>query len=216
MEACVRDHGYACPLSVEGPAPRSAAPLARHPLEERERSVLDALSLESQGEGDAHVTFQGLRRRLGLHQQALTRTLRRLEDAGLVARDEKGYRPTESGYAATTRASHGDPREVLTVVQALLPPDLDAAAVARRLARRWFHGLRWYGESEAPGETTLTWLSDADGSRIRLRVSGGALTLETEVAPGASERAFASLHALVAALADLYAPRSRDARPAAS
>ncbi|MGQ0537259.1 MAG: hypothetical protein ACT4PT_14445 [Methanobacteriota archaeon] len=172
-------------------------------LEEREAAVLAELLREC----EAQVSFQGLKRRLGLHQQILARVLRRLERDGLLAKTEKGYRPTERACAAMTKRGVVAPRhETLTIVHALLPPAVAAETVASTLSHRWFRGLRWYGASEAPGETTLTWLSEPSGTAVRVRISGGALSLEVEVPPKQPEAAYASAQALLSALAGLYAP----------
>lgn len=167
--------------------------------ESREARVLAALAEHD----DGAVAFSGLRRRLGLHQQVLSRTLRRLEREGLVAHETAGYRATPQGSAAVRPAMTEPARPVLTLVHALLPPEVEAADVSKVLARRWFGGLRWYAESESLGETTLTWLTD-EGGHVRVRVSAGALTVEAEP-DEAGEPAFPPLRALVAAVADIYA-----------
>lgn len=175
------------------PLPAAAAPT----LEERERSVLAELAREL----DAHVSFQGLRRQLGVHQQALARTLRRLQAQGLVANDGRGYQLTDRGSAALRGALPLAPaRAAVPVVQALLPPHVGAGDVTAQLARRWFGGLRWYGHSEGPGETSLRWV--AGKGMVTVRVSGGTVTLEVEDADDASR--FAAARPVLAALAELY------------
>lgn len=186
-----------------GPLPEPAAPAPpASPLEEREREVLTELSREV----DAWVTFQGLRRQLGVHQQALARTLRRLAAQGLVAHEGKGYQLTDAGLLAL-RHERGRPdaRPVTPVLHALLPPHVSPRDVAAQLSRRWFGGLRWYGQSEAGGETSLHWM--AERARVTVRVSAGNITLEIEDAPGAPEasaRAFAAARPVLAAVAELY------------
>lgn len=166
-------------------------------LEDREVAVLSELARE----GEARVAFQGLRRRLELHQEALSRTLRRLEGRGLVGRDAQGYKLTEQGFAALQGRRVVDvPRQAVTVVQALLPPHVTPEGVAGHLARRWFRGLRWYGQSEAPGESTLTWLVEPGNAKVRVRVTAGSIALEVE---GAGQ-GFAAARAVLAALAELY------------
>ena len=171
-------------------------------LEERERDVLRQLAREV----DAWVSFQGLRRQLGLHQQALVRTLRRLQAQGLVARDGRGYQLTDRGSAALRGAGAGEPaRDVLPVLHALLPPHVQPGDVASQLSRRWFGDLRWYGQSEGPGETALHWVRG--DARVTLRVHGGSVQLDVETPPGAdAARAFAALRPVVAALAEMYGP----------
>lgn len=185
------------PATTDASSRSAPATPASVPLEERERSVLVELAREV----DAWVTFQGLRRQLGVHQQALARTLRRLEQQGLVAHAGKGYQLTDRGFSAL-RSDRPAPsaRPAIPVVHALLPPHVDPATVAAQLSRRWFGGLRWYGQSEGPGETSLHWM--AAKTRVTVRVSPGSVTLEVEDTGDA--RAYSAARPVLAALSDLY------------
>ena len=174
-------------------------------LDDREFDVLAELAREE----DGRTAFQGLRRRLGLHQQALTRTLRRLERQGVVEHDRDGYALTGQGHAALRgRAPLASPRrgDVLPLLQALLPPTVTAEDVADRLARRWFRDLRWYGRAEGPAGTTLSWLTVDRGLLVRVRFQAGMAALEVEVPPGERLQAFPAAQAVLRAISDLYAP----------
>lgn len=169
-------------------------------LDDREMDVMEELA-----RGEGRTAFQGLRRRLGLHQQALTRTLRRLERQGVVEKAQDGYALTHQGHAALKgRPALVRRGEVLPVLQALLPPSVTADDVAERLARRWFRDLRWYGRSEGAQGVTLTWLTLDRGSLVRVRFSGGFAVLEVEVAPGERLAAFPAAQAVLKAIAELY------------
>lgn len=172
-------------------------------LDDREFDVLAELARQE----DGRTAFQGLRRRLGLHQQALTRTLRRLERQGVVEHDAQGYALTGQGHAALRGRAPLAPRraEVLPLLQALLPPNVTADDVAERLARRWFRDLRWYGRADGPAGTTLTWLTVDRGLMVRVRFQAGAAVLEIEVPPGERLQAFPAAQAVLRALSDLYA-----------
>ena len=181
------------------------------PLEPREREVLAELARDA----DASVSFQGLRRQLGLHQQALTRTLRRLEAAGLVAREEpRGYHLTDTGMRALSarlgeRASHA-PHHV-TLVHALLPPHVSGGAVSAQLARRWFGGLRWHGQAQGPGETSLHWVTEPGKNRVTVRVSDGSVRLEADVPAQDAARVYAAARPVLAAIAEIYGvPEERE------
>jgi DNA-binding IclR family transcriptional regulator len=181
-----------------GPAPTHplAAPLPA--LEERERNVLAELGRDV----DQWVSFQGLRRQLGVHQQALARVLRRLAEHGLVAHEGKGYHLTTAGHAALRGAGRAPERPVLPVLQALLPPHVQPRDVAAQLSRRWFGGLRWYGQSEGPGETSLHWM--AGQARVTVRVAPGSVHLEVEDDGQPAAAAFAAARPVLAALSEIY------------
>src|SRR3989442_14957634 len=77
-----------CPLNME---PTSVDPSAREALDDlrdHDREVLEFLSPDP----DSPVAFQGLRRRLGIHPEHLSRVLHRLADRELVERTDLGYR----------------------------------------------------------------------------------------------------------------------------
>lgn len=168
-------------------------------LEDRDVAVLAELA----GEGDSWVAFQGLRRRLDLHQESLTRALRRLERYGLVVREPHGYRLTEQGLLAVRgRGLVAAPQPVEPIVEATLPNGLRAAAVANQLSRRWFRGLRWYGQSGGSDETILTWLTETENARVRVRIRGDRLALLTEGALGA--QGYGAVRSVLSALAELY------------
>ena len=187
-----------------GPSPSHPPPAGAPALEERERSVLSELAAHlSRGAGeDAWVSFQGLRRQLGVHQQALARVLRRLEQQGLVAHGGQGYQLTDAGHAALRGIGAPEPRASLPVLQALLPTHVAPRDVASQLSRRWFGGLRWYGQTEGPGETTLHWM--AGKARVTLRVATGSVQLEVEDGVEDPARTFAAVRPVLAALAEVY------------
>ncbi|MHB8587205.1 MAG: MarR family transcriptional regulator [Thermoplasmatota archaeon] len=168
--------------------------------------------LELAHAGDARVAFAGLRRRLGIHQEILTRTLRRLGRDGLVDRGESGYRLTEAGFAHLRGLTLPQPDVLaLTAIQTILPPAVSAEQASARLEGRWFRGLRWYGKAESPGEITLTWLVEGSDGRlsnaIRVRIAGSALVVDVEIGKEAGpERAFGTLRPLLGAIAELYQP----------
>src|SRR5947209_9720163 len=71
--------------------PTSVDPSAREALDDlrdHDREVLEFLSHDP----DSQVAFQGLRRRLGIHPEQLSRALHRLADSELVERTDLGYR----------------------------------------------------------------------------------------------------------------------------
>src|SRR3989304_7570286 len=62
-------------------------------LREHDRDVLEFLSKTP----TSQVAFQGIRRRLGIHPEQLSRALHRLSEDGFVERTEHGDRVTAKG-----------------------------------------------------------------------------------------------------------------------
>lgn len=168
------------PATLEGaphrlPAPPEAADGVG--LDERERRVLAQLPREGAG----GTAFEGLRRRLDLHPQSLSRVLDRLGDRGLVAGGDEGYhRPPEGGRAleAEPPAVPGCPRE--PVAAGTLPPGLDPEHLREELSGRWFDGLRWYGWRDRPDGADLLWLAEGDDAMVALRLTGDRYLLGAE------------------------------------
>src|SRR5205807_2657906 len=91
--------------------------------------VMEMLSMET----DATYTFQGLKRRLGLHQEKLTRILKRLEDNNLVAKTDEGYRTLKHSRKATQHLVNGEP-----VIRGQLPPGIDSQSLLGKITGRRF------------------------------------------------------------------------------
>jgi hypothetical protein len=176
-------------------------PLALHDLADRERDVLQELGRDA----DARVAFQGLRRRLRLHPQALTRTLRSLERAGFVLHDEKGYfvAPARRDLVQSPLSPPSQP--LRPVFAALLPPHVDFKHLADQLSRRWFQGLRWYGVTEHAGEYVLHWLMDPNGANVRLRITARAIGLELEASGSNAPMPYEAVAPIMQAVATFYA-----------
>lgn len=178
---------------------------AAGPVQEPSSPIVgrDRLILAELAHDDATVTFTGLRRRIGIHPQSLTRALQRLEEAGDIVSDDGGYRVTEQGHDALHGAAVPD-EERTELVRLLLGPDARAEDVVAALEGRWFEGLRWYGKADGPGETRLLWTIDPEGTLVRLRIVGGSLIIEVAAPWDEAGPAFASLRGLITAVADLY------------
>jgi DNA-binding transcriptional ArsR family regulator len=131
-------------------------------LDFRQREVLSALSEEEK----ATYSFQGLRRKLGLHQEMLSRTLDRLEEQNLVERTEDGYRISLDRHASRTGVA-GSALIETRVVTAHLPNEVNPNLVLGSLKGRWFSEFRWLGYSANTSSLTMSWIS-GDG-RVQLR-----------------------------------------------
>ena len=117
-------------------------------------------------ESDATYTFQGLKRRLGLHQEKLTRILRRLEDDNLVARTEEGYRTLKQPRKEPHHLIEGAP-----IIHGQLPPGIDSRVLLERIKGRWFKNFRWMGYANSVDELSLYWITEDNKFQVRIRLS---------------------------------------------
>ncbi len=117
-------------------------------------------------ENDATYTFQGMKRKLGLHQEKLTRILRRLEDDNLVLKTEEGYRVLMRPRKTTHHLVEGEP-----VIRGQLPSAIDSLALLSKVKGRWFKNFRWLGYSNGNDEQSLYWITEDNRFQVRVQLS---------------------------------------------
>jgi DNA-binding transcriptional ArsR family regulator len=141
-------------------------------LDDRELEVLKLLSSEQ----NAHFSFQGLRRRLGLHQETLTRTLKRLEDANAIERSPDGYKLRSAGnnFSFTVPTNQPNPKPI---VEAYLPTQVDVTVLFQRLRGRWFGDFRWLGYSHDGNLLSMSWISEDGRMQLQARINSGKITI---------------------------------------
>ena len=121
-------------------------------------------------ESDATYTFQGMRRRLGLHQEKLTRILKRLEDDNLVLKTDEGYRVMHSSRKSPHHLNDGEP-----VIRGQLPPGIDKQILASKLKGRWFKNFRWLGHSTSESGPSLYWITEDGRFQIVVRLGSSEI-----------------------------------------
>lgn len=140
---------------------------------------LDIDVLRTLGDDEGRVAFQGLRRRMNVHQERLSRSLQRLEDEGLVSKGPRGYVLTDKGSACAHRWFGPHSSSTTVILESFLPTDLSPHQVAGRLEGKWFGSLRWLGAKDEPDGATLRWITDETGVEVILRVTWGKVVVET-------------------------------------
>ena len=140
-------------------------------LDDREREVLKLFSTDQ----NANYSFQGLRRRLGFHQETLTRTLKRLEEAQAIEHTPEGYKlrgPNNFGFTVNTHAA-----STKTIIDAYLPTQVDVTVLFQKLRGRWFSNFRWLGYSHDGDMLSMSWISEDGQLQLSARISGGKITI---------------------------------------
>ena len=124
--------------------------------------VMEMLSSES----DATYSFQGMKRRLGLHQEKLTRILKRLEDDNLVIKTDGGYRVLRQPRRAQRHEAYGAP-----VIRGQVPPGVDPETLMTRLKGRWFKNFRWLGYAGGAEGQSLYWISEDGRFQVKVQLT---------------------------------------------
>ena len=136
-------------------------------------------------EDGSNYSFKGLMRKLNLHQQSLSRALRRLEEMELVEKSPVGYRLSKAGETAMSRIEFLQQqhkpkgREYMQLLQTYIPLNVKASEVMRHLIGKWFKNLRWIGMIRSDTGYTLQWTSDDGAFQINLRLIADYIVIET-------------------------------------
>lgn len=147
-------------------------------LREHDREVLEFLSQDP----SSQVAFQGLRRRLGIHPEQLSRALHRLADDDLVEHTEVGYRVTPRAMQVLSPDTLRPEEPGVTILQTYLPANLDLRGLVQALRGVWVGPLRWYGLSEFADGMRLAWALEDDSIRLETFVRPGQLVVAAKVA----------------------------------
>ena len=142
----------------------------------------DSRILALLNEEGSNYSFKGIQRRLGIHQQSLSRALHRLGEMGLVKKSDVGYKLSKTGEAAAAKtgiAVDAKGREYIQLLQTYIPVDIRPAEIVRSLVGKWFKNLRWVGLIESGTGFTLQWSSDDGSFQINLRMISDYVVVET-------------------------------------
>jgi hypothetical protein len=135
--------------------------------------VLDVLS-----ENNSNYTFRGIMRKLGMHQESLSRSLHRLHDLDLIEKSQLGYKLSEKGAFF----AKDDPKLKISytpLLQTYVPSNVHPRDIISNMAGRWFKNLRWMGMVESQTDHVLQWLSEFGSFDLNLRVAPNYITIET-------------------------------------
>ncbi len=146
-------------------------------LREHDREVLEFLSRDPA----AQVAFQGIRRRLGIHPEQLSRALHRLADDDLVQKTDVGYRVTPKALSIFSPKEWTAERPGSTILQTHLPADVDVRALVSSLRGSWVGPLRWYGLVESADELRLSWALEDESIQLSVRIHAGQLAIEADM-----------------------------------
>jgi DNA-binding MarR family transcriptional regulator len=154
-----------------------------------DKKVLSLLNQDSDV-NDNQYTFNGLVRKLGIHQQSLTRSLHRLETAGLVKKTDYGYKLTKNLDSILVKKSRIDLENLSKnishqynqfeqILQLYIPNDITVEDVINKLLGKWFGTLRWIGIVEGDGGYVLQWAS-SDKYHVNLKLVSRYAVVESD------------------------------------
>ena len=144
-------------------------------LSERDADVLSIVDEEDL----ATFTFDGLKRRLGLHPETLSRILSRLEEEGIVKKTPEGYEVTPK-IAQLKLGPVRREAQTASLLQTFLPSNMLVQNLISELKGRWFGVLRWLGMSENSEGVTLKWVTEDGSIQLAASISGTSLNIDSK------------------------------------
>jgi DNA-binding Lrp family transcriptional regulator len=144
-------------------------------LSQRDADVLSLIETE----GLATFTFDGLKRRTGLHPETLSRILSRLEEEGIIKKEREGYAVNPKITELKLQPPQKETPSA-SLIQTYLPSDLMTQQLILSLKGKWFGMLRWLGISEGTQGITLKWITEDGGIQISANIQGSALNIEAK------------------------------------
>ncbi len=144
-------------------------------LSERDADVLSLI----ENEDLVTFTFDGLKRRMGLHPEILSRILSHLEQEGIIKKDSQGYKVTAKITELKLKQQRKE-APTTPLIQTYLPSDLMIQQLILELKGKWFGALRWLGISESNQGVTLKWITEDGTIQIAANIQGSALSIEAK------------------------------------
>jgi hypothetical protein len=124
-------------------------------------------------------TFDGLKRRLGLHPETLSRILARLEQEGLLKKEPNGYKVSPRITKLKLHETRNEENHV-PLLQTYLPSNMQIQHLIANLNGKWFGLLRWFGLSENNRGATMKWITEDGGIQINASILESTLTIEAK------------------------------------
>ncbi len=149
-------------------------------LSARDIDVLEFLGKES----FRYFTFEGLKRRLGLHPETLSRILNRLEAEGIIKKSSEGYTVTKEIAHHLQQSRSRSVMSHVNLLQTYLPSDVPVEQLISDLRGRWFGLLRWLGLSETDEGVTLKWVTEDGDIQVDAKIALNTLSIEAKYLHG--------------------------------
>lgn len=143
---------------------------------QKDTSVLHVIGEEEL----TNFTFDGIKRRLGVHPETLSRILYRLEEQGIIEKAPRGYNVTSKARQLLRQHPTYETQPTVPILQTLLPPDIPTEQITSHLRGRWFGNLRWVGTSQTQEGTALKWITEDGGTQIEAIFTQGTLSIEAK------------------------------------
>lgn len=107
----------------------------------------------------SNFTFEGLKRRLRIHPEKLSRILSRLTSQEILKKQNNGYVLTNKAKKIIKSKQTDSNTHNVPLLQTFLPPNISIKKIVDNLSNKWFGQLRWLGCSSTNNKITLKWIT---------------------------------------------------------
>lgn len=124
-------------------------------LKQRDINLLNIVDEEDLN----NFTFEGLKRRLNIHPEKLSRILSRLTSQEILKKQNNGYSITSKAKKIIKSNPADSKSQNIPLLQTFLPPNISIKNIIDNLRNKWFGQLRWLGCSSTNNKITLKWIT---------------------------------------------------------
>ena len=153
-------------------------------LHTNDKKILSLLSLDE----TSQYSFTGIKRKLNVHQQSLTRALTRLEDLGFIEKSLAGYKLKNS--EDTSQIYDANARHISSVIKndgmvfqllhARIPVLVDIEKIFQGLRGKWFDKNRFIGSTKIDNGYVLKWLNEKGPFELIVTLIGNYCLVDTK------------------------------------
>ncbi|MBN1683720.1 MarR family transcriptional regulator [Candidatus Bathyarchaeota archaeon] len=125
-------------------------------------------------------TFDGIRKRLKIHQETLSRILGRLLELNIVEKVAVGYRVSERIYEFSMLPLRESSKKI-QVLQTYIPSNISIENLLIETEGKWFDTLRWLGYSKNEDKVVFKWITSDSKAQIDAVFWDYSLTIEAKL-----------------------------------
>jgi DNA-binding Lrp family transcriptional regulator len=133
----------------------------------------------------ATFTFNGLKIRSNLHQEILSRSLKRLKELGLIDKTKLGYNFNKKGkfifskLKSIINEERNNQTKYIQIIHASVPFQISNQQIVEKLAGKYFGSLRWIGMVQNIKGYQLKWKDIEILIEIVVYLSNNNIIIET-------------------------------------
>ena len=154
-------------------------------LRQSDIDILEILFDNGDETTTATFTFNGLKIRSNIHQEILSRSLKRLKELGLIDKTKLGYNFNKKGkfifskLKSIINEERINQTKYIQIIHASVPFQISNQQIVEKLAGKYFGSLRWIGMSQNIKGYQLKWKDIENFIEIVVYLSNNNIIIET-------------------------------------